>query len=237
MKIFQHCLRIVAVLAFFSLGAQTVQAQVAPVGGATGGAIDTGGAATGAATGGATTGGTATNVVGGAGSTNTGQGDSSIVLETEVDTSAFTIERGATIGGSTGAGFGLGAETGGVGGFSAGGIGGGGLGAFGGLGGLNSLFGGGLGGSTQSKPIIRTRIRSAIKVDPISPARVQQMATTTLRQSPVQRRLPGVNVQMLGRTAVVSGTVSNQSDRRMAELLLRLEPGVSQVDNRVVVSP
>ena len=224
MKIFKYSLQMMTVLALFSLGAHSAQAQLTQDGGATGG----------------TTGGTGgiTATAGTGGSTNTGQGTSMADLSTEVDTSAFaTIDRGATIGGTTEVGFGLGSEAGG-GARSTGGIGGGGLGAFGGLGGLNSLFGGGLGGSAQSsKPIIRTRIRSAIQVDPIPPARVQQTATTRLRKLPLQRNLAGVNVQMFGRTAVVSGTVGSERDRRMTELLLRLEPGVSKVDNRVVVSP
>ncbi len=229
MKIFKYSLQIMTVLALFSLGAHSAQAQLTSDGGATGGT--TGGTGiTGGTTGGIT--------AGTGGSTNTGQGTANVELSTEVDTSAFdTIDRGSTVGGTTEVGFGLGSEAGG-GARSTGGIGGGGLGAFGGLGGLGSLFGGGLGGSAQSsKPIIRTRIRSAIQIDPIPPARVQQTATTRLRKLPSQRNLAGVNVQMFGRTAVVSGTVGTERDRRMTELLLRLEPGVSKVDNRVVVSP
>ena len=227
MKIFTYSLQIATLLALCSLGAHTAQAQLTSDGGATGGTGITGG----------TTGGI-TAAAGTGGSANTGQGTANVELSTEVDTSAFDlIDRGSTIGGTTEVGFGLASQSAG-GARSTGGIGGGGLGAFGGLGGLNSLFGGGLGGSGQSsKPIIRTRIRSAIQIDPIPPARVQQTATTRLQKLPLQRKLAGVNVQMIGRTAVVSGTVGSESDRRMTELLLRLEPGVSKVDNRVVVSP
>ena len=32
-----------------------------------------------------------------------------------------------------------------------------------------------------------------------------------------------------------SGTVTSEKDRRMSELLMRLEPGVSAIENRVVV--
>ena len=47
----------------------------------------------------------------------------------------------------------------------------------------------------------------------------------------------GVNVQINDRTAVLEGTVAYESDRRMSELLLRLEPGVSGVQNRISVAP
>ncbi len=162
----------------------------------------------------------------------------SAALSTEVDTSAFSsIERGDTIGTATVSGFGLAAENGGA-NTGLGGIGGGGLGAFGGLGGLgglSNLFGGGLGGAQASKPIIRTRIRSAIKVAPMPPTMVQQQASMRLGQITGEREFRGLNVQMIGRTAVLTGTVAEESDRRMSELLLRLEPGISKVDNRVVV--
>lgn len=162
-------------------------------------------------------------------------------LTTEIDTSAFgAIERGDTIGTATESGFGLAAESNAGGGV--GGIGGGGLGAFGGglggFGGLNNLFGGlGQQGGQSSKPVLRTRIRSAVKIAPAAPAMVQREASIRLRQASSDRQLRGVNVQMIGRTAVLTGTVANESDRRMSELMLRLEPGVSSVENRVVVLP
>lgn len=42
---------------------------------------------------------------------------------------------------------------------------------------------------------------------------------------------------MVGRTAVLSGVASTQQDRRMSELLMRLEPGVYAIQNNVVVRP
>ncbi len=36
---------------------------------------------------------------------------------------------------------------------------------------------------------------------------------------------------------VLRGTVASESDRRMAELLMRLEPGVRSIDNQIVVAP
>ena len=143
------------------------------------------------------------------------------------------------MGATTGVGVGADAtsSTGG-GGFGGGGFGGiGGLGGLGGFGGLNSLFGGGLGGAQSSQPAIRTRLRSAIDAAPIPPQRVQQTARNRIRTLPSSAQLSGVSVTIDGRTAVVTGVVNNERDRRMSELLMRLEPGVSRVENRVILAP
>lgn len=134
--------------------------------------------------------------------------------------------------------------------------GGGGLGGFGG-GGLGAAFGNLFGGGNASRgntstPPIRTRLRSAIEVAPLESGRVQQYASSRLqgtsnlttingnlpgRMNSQSNRYDGVNVQVQDRTATLSGTVRNESDRRMTELLMRLEPGVSRVDNRLSVQP
>lgn len=143
--------------------------------------------------------------------------------------------------------------------------GGGGGGAFGGGGGLGGFGGGGLGAAfgnlfgggnaargNTSTPPIRTRLRSAVEVAPLESGRVQQYASSRLqgtsnlttingnlpgRMNSQSNRYDGVNVQVQDRTATLSGTVRNESDRRMTELLMRLEPGVSRVDNRLSVQP
>lgn len=127
---------------------------------------------------------------------------------------------------------------GGGGGTTAGGFGGGGLGGFGGLGGLGSLFGGFGGGAGQtSRPAIRTRLRSAISAPPMPSGQVEMNATSRFRSLATRPALNGINVSMRDRTAVISGVVSSARDRRMSELLIRLEPGVARVDNQVVISP
>lgn len=131
--------------------------------------------------------------------------------------------------------FGTETSTAGGGGGGGGGFGGGGGGLGGFFGGLSQAFGGGNnGGSTQ--PVIRVRLRSAIEVAPRSPVLVQQSATKTLTAAPPRSGVQGVAVSMNGRTAVLSGVVKTEKDRRMSELLMRLQPGVRAVDNRVVVS-
>ena len=184
------------------------------------------GGATGATTGQATT---------GAGATTGGEQAATAL---NADEAFAGIQRGATVGATagTGQGFGIGATAstttrggGGGGGF-------GGLGGLGGFGGLNSLFGGGAAGQ-NTKSAIRTRLRSAVQGNPISPQQVQQSASSRLQTLPASNRINGVNVTMEGRTAIVTGVVNSDRDRRMSELLMRLEPGVSRVENRVIISP
>ncbi|QDT12115.1 BON domain-containing protein [Stieleria marina] len=151
------------------------------------------------------------------------------------DTSAFDqIQRGDSVTSAATTGFGPGATQGG-GGTSAFGGGGGGFGGFGGLGGL--FGGGGFGqGSQSAKPLIRTRLRSAVTFTARPTQQVQANANQRFVQLPQQRGLQNVQINMVGRTAVINGTASSDRDRRMAELLMRLEPGVSQIQNNVQVS-
>ncbi|QDV43622.1 BON domain protein [Stieleria neptunia] len=156
----------------------------------------------------------------------------------EPDLSVFEgVEQGDSIGTAATQGFGIAAEGGaGTAGRTTGGAGGGGFGG-GGLGGLFGALGGAFGGhgTSSQKPIIRVRLRSAIEVPPRAASEVQQSARRALNSLPPNRRIRGVNVTMNGPTAILSGTVASEKDRRMSELLMRLEPGVKQVDNQVVV--
>lgn len=141
------------------------------------------------------------------------------------------IDRGGAIGASTVAPIGSNenatATTGR--GATGGGFGGG---AFGNA--LNSLFGGGA-NNQSSTPAIRTRLRSAIKVAPMNPLTVANSARQNLARLSVPSAVANVNIQMEGRTATLTGVVASEEQRRMSELLLRLEPGVSKIVNQVVV--
>ena len=158
----------------------------------------------------------------------------------EVDLSAFEdIERSTAIGTSQTQGFGVAAES--TGGPTGGGGAGGGFGGGGGLGGLGGLFGGlggafGGQGASSQKPIIRVRIRAAVGLPPRPSADVQRSATRTLSSAPRRSGVNGVNVTMQGGTAILRGAVASDWERRMSELLIRLEPGVKRVDNRVIVA-
>jgi len=141
--------------------------------------------------------------------------------------------------GETGAGFSelsaasQGGGAGGIGGLGGlGRLGGGGLG---GLGGLGSLFGGLNTQQQGTKPAIRTRLRSAVLYEPHPPERVQQRVGQQFR-SLSQPALRGVRVTMEGRKGILTGVVESERHHRMSEMLLRLEPGVSEVDNQLIIA-
>lgn len=127
-----------------------------------------------------------------------------------------------------------------------------GLGGMGGLGGLGGM-GMGMGGfggmspfgaspfgasSADQTPSIRVRLRSDVRVPAQPPRAVQsRVQRQVLVNSPIQRRVSGMSVLVLDGVATITGTASNEQDRRMAELVLRLEPGVRQINNQIVVAP
>ena len=156
------------------------------------------------------------------------------------DEAFSNVQRGDTIGSTagTGASFSGASAANGAGG-GLGGLGGGFGGGFGGFGGLGGIFGNqGVGGGQSSQPAIRTRLRSAVEVTPPLQTQIQQSANRRFYQVPARAGLQNVSVVVEGQTAIVTGTVSSERERRMSELLMRLEPGVRNVDNRTrVVSP
>lgn len=173
--------------------------------------------------------------------TGAGTGDAGSFGVLDADAIFSGIDRGETVGstGTTGTGFSV-VDAGNGGGRAAttGGIGGLGGGGFGGLGSLFGLGGPGAGGGAQStRPPLRTRLRSAINVPLTPPSVVQNTVRQSFQTIPNQPQLRGINITMRGKTAVISGVVNTDRDRRMSELLLRLQPGVGSVDNQVVVAP
>ena len=130
-----------------------------------------------------------------------------------------------------------GAGTGRQGGGRAGGMGG--IGGMGGMGGLGGLFGSAFGGqgAGQGQQAVRTRLRSGVEVQSVAPAAIQSQVRQRLSSLPVGERLNGVEITMDGRTAILTGQVESEQRRRMSELLIRLEPGVSRIDNRLTVDP
>ncbi|MEM6472221.1 MAG: BON domain-containing protein, partial [Planctomycetota bacterium] len=183
---------------------------------------------------------TGDQAAGGTGAAAGATGDSLFQPE-EVESSAFSqIERGSSIGSSSTQGFGVVAESGGTGGFGGGSsfFGGGGGGGLGGLGGLFGGFGNAFGGqgAQSTRPTLRVRLKSAIQMAPPTAAQRQQSARRALARVPSTIQLRGVRVAMDGQTAVLSGSVQSSRERRMAELLMKLEPGVRGVDNQLSVS-
>jgi len=48
-------------------------------------------------------------------------------------------------------------------------------------------------------------------------------------------RLPEIHLEIEGRTAIISGTVETERQRRLAETMLRFEPGIDAVKNEMTV--
>lgn len=210
-------------VALFAVAILSAPSLAQRAGGDTGG--DTGGAAAVGGVAQTTGGGTATSdTAATADFFNADDAFSNVQRGSGIGTAANTIGTRDDAGGAAGG------ARGGLGGL--GGFGGGGLGA------LGQLFGGfGAGTSQSTKPVIRTRLRSAITGVAMPPARVQRTANRRIQTLSNQPQLRGVRVEMQGRKAVMTGTVGSTRDRRMSEMLIRLEPGVSQIDNQLVVQP
>lgn len=71
---------------------------------------------------------------------------------------------------------------------------------------------------------------------PLQPAQIDSTAIDK-RLSMLRNRLGSgrVSVSMEGETVVLSGAAPSESRRRLVERLVRLEPGVGKVENRIVV--
>ncbi|MCC9601626.1 BON domain-containing protein [Stieleria sp. JC731] len=172
------------------------------------------------------------------GSSTMGSG-SSFSLSASSSEGFSGVQRGSSIGSENVQGFGAAAESSGTTGrSSATSARGGGMGGLGGLGGLFGALGNAFGAqnSANSQPTIRVRLRSAINAPPLSSVQVQSAATKVFDRLPANSSVRNVNITMAGRTAVLTGVVSSEKDRRMSELLMRLEPGVSQIDNQITIA-
>ena len=137
-----------------------------------------------------------------------------------------------------------GAQAGGAGAAGRGGMGGiGGMGGMGmGMGGFGGMspFGASPFGasSAAATPNVRVRLRGDIQVPVQPPLAVQsRVQRQVLNNSPIRRRVNGMSVSILDGVATISGTANTEQDRRMAELVLRLEPGVRQINNQIVIAP
>ncbi len=115
---------------------------------------------------------------------------------------------------------------------------------FGQFGGFSPFGGFGFGGfgAQQAAPV-----RSTLSFNTAATSHLTA-PTTQLLQVPVQsqvlvsrvRSIPtlqnsNVTVELLNRTAIVSGIVNSEEEKQRVARVLKLEPGVSQVDNRLQV--
>lgn len=168
--------------------------------------------------------------------------------------SAAAIQRNESsfVGGSAGSFLSPTGTTGGVGGGGPTGIGG--LGGISGLGGLGGLGGGGLGGfgggfggrqqgglrgsqglGTTTTPQLRIPIRIGFTPRAMAASVVSSRLSRRLSHIPSLGSTAGVTVSMQGRTAVLAGSVPTDRDRDLVARLALLEPGISDVQNDLVV--
>ena len=95
---------------------------------------------------------------------------------------------------------------------------------------------GGEGPPAQNSASIRTAFRAAFDYprpdsDQLSTLLMRRLAVTPA----IQTQIP-IRVQLQGRTAILRGVVSTEHDRRLAEQMIRLEPGIELVKNEIVVA-
>jgi len=96
------------------------------------------------------------------------------------------------------------------------------------------------GGGTGSTGT-RTELRTSVSVGFAHPrptvAEVQEsLADRIIRLGRLQMRSP-LEVSVRGRTATLRGTVSTEHERLLAEQMVRLEPGIWEVDNQLALEP
>jgi hypothetical protein len=73
---------------------------------------------------------------------------------------------------------------------------------------------------------------------PPNPVQLQANLQTVISRSELlSDARDNIRVAMAGRVAVLQGTVASPRERRLAEALVRLEPGVAGVDNQLVIPP
>ena len=88
------------------------------------------------------------------------------------------------------------------------------------------------------KKPLRIPIRAEIELPrEISPLAVSALVTTRMQHLPAMAKFGSIQVAMQGRTAVLAGRVPTERAKRLAEGVVMLEPGVSDVQNDLIVDP
>ncbi len=86
----------------------------------------------------------------------------------------------------------------------------------------------------QNQRVIRAPLRLGFQYVGRSASQIANTTTIRFRTLP---RFVSSNVQVgiSGKTAILRGNVSKASDKRVAEMVVMFEPGVSKVENNIVV--
>lgn len=100
--------------------------------------------------------------------------------------------------------------------------------------GMNSQFGQ-QNNSRNQKSTIRATVKVRFPHTKMSPARVSQTVQARFNRLPLPEKFNGVDLSFENGVATLTGNVATAEDKRMAEKLILLEPGVSSVQNRLEV--
>ncbi len=144
---------------------------------------------------------------------------------------------GGSIGGDPRATNGQGNTGGQQGGFGGmGGFGMGGMGGFG-MGGMGRGMMGMFGGQQQQQPGANLRFPFVVRfqVAPLIPEVTRQKAETRLTKLPALSRFNKVAVALADGKATLSGEVVSAKEKSLIERLVLLEPGITDVDNKLAI--
>lgn len=81
------------------------------------------------------------------------------------------------------------------------------------------------------------RLQVAFEVPVAAPESVNSELTKRLGSTRAITRKGPISVSVAGRTAILRGVVASERDRRLAQMLVLFEPGVSDVRNELTVTP
>ena len=85
------------------------------------------------------------------------------------------------------------------------------------------------------RPTLRLRLRPPLAAPRYGTNLIQESAADTRRA--VAGLSPSLGLSFRGDAAVLTGSVDSTEQKRLAEALMRLQPGVRRVENRAVVRP
>jgi hypothetical protein len=85
-------------------------------------------------------------------------------------------------------------------------------------------------------PRIPARLRAAFEFPPPNATRVSTQLARRLAGTPSIHSLTPIQVEVQGRSAILRGQVASEHDRDLAEQMARLEAGIEQVHNELVVA-
>jgi hypothetical protein len=108
----------------------------------------------------------------------------------------------------------------------------------GGAGTATSLTGSGLGtgsGALIVRPAAANGMPVPVPIAPAAPLQARPDLQNILARSSTLASKEGIKVMSDGASVVLQGSVGSEFDRRMAEALVRMEPGVRQIRNELVV--